>query len=464
VKELPLATGMAIGEVSLYQGVKIKLFDGTTEVTERAAPVVAGRPGLLRVFFAPQPDWQPRPLVVRLTLKSSAGELPVQEIVGQPGGASDESTLISTANFEIDGALLAGDLSYTVSILEADASVTAPGSSDGALVPPAGEAAFHEESAGGPLRIVVVPITYDADGSGRVPDTGDAQLENLRQAMLKMYPAPEVQMAIGAPLAWPAKVSPNGSGWQGLLDAVIKRRTTDKVEKDVYYYGLFTPANSELQFCGGGCVAGLTYISNNSQDASLRTSIGLGYLDPSTLTTMAHEIGHAHGRLHAPCQIPDASSIDKAFPDKGGRLSDWGYDIVAKKLFAPQKTADVMGYCSPVWVSHYTYSSLFKQMKFVHGSAYVLPPAGGQPTHWVTASLDMDGGLTWGEAVSRLAEPDGDPLEVTLLGASGEPLGEAHGYFHGLSHLPGGRLLLPEGTPRAHAVRTRGGATYALRR
>src|SRR5204863_6701156 len=97
-------------------------------------------------------------------------------------------------------------------------------------------------------------------------------------------------------------------------------------------------------FCGGGCVAGLGMIGSPG-DAYSRVAIGLGFGGAEATDTAVHEIGHTHGRQHSPCQV----SGDPAYPHPGGVIGVWGYDSVQQQLLSPN-TADVMGYCFPIWI------------------------------------------------------------------------------------------------------------------
>lgn len=454
------AVGMSISQVALYQGVKVPLIDAGGEVQTRNAPVVLGRDAMLRVFFETKADWEPHKITVRLTV-TSGGSQTVSEFTGEPAGTTSEDKLNTSANFPIPGNLLSGDASFRVELFET-ANSTRQGSSEGTRAPATGDTLFQEQSSGGPLRVVVIPIRYDADGSGRLPDTSDEAIEQYRKFMYKVYPTAEVQMVVGQQLNWSQKVTGNGSGWQQLLNEMVKRRKNDGVDKDVYYYGLFMPTASGASFCQSGCVAGLTYMSPDTNDTSLRTSIGLAFPNLDRENTMAHEIGHAHQRLHAPCAINDTSSIDKAFPDKSGKLSNWGYDLFDNKLYPPTKTADFMGYCTPTWVSDYTFDALFKRNQYVHQTAEIKPGPNGFG-RWQSASLDMDGNLDWGDVTEVVGQPQGERRLAELLDEDGHVLQTVKGVFTPLSHLPGGRLLLPEGTPRAASIRLEDGKRFSLR-
>ena len=71
--------------------------------------------------------------------------------------------------------------------------------------------------------------------------------------------------------------------------------------------------------------------------------------------TIAHELGHNLGLLHAPCGAEDT---DPWYPYPGGRIGVWGYDFEQHKLIPPS-VPDVMSYCyrsNPYWVSDFFFN------------------------------------------------------------------------------------------------------------
>ena len=67
-------------------------------------------------------------------------------------------------------------------------------------------------------------------------------------------------------------------------------------------------------------------------------------------TTIGHEMGHNLGLLHTACGGP--AKRDPNFPSNTGAIGVWGYSFRTGQLISP-KHADIMGYCSPVWISDY---------------------------------------------------------------------------------------------------------------
>jgi hypothetical protein len=178
---------------------------------------------------------------------------------------------------------------------------------------------------------------------------------------------------------------------------------------------------------------------------------------------MAHEVGHAHGRNHAPgC---GASGIDPSFPsayDESGSQGTFGsigilgYDLVNKVFEDPSQTGDVMGYCPPTWVSDYTYNALFTRVQQVNGAADVI----GNPLKFTTpqpyrfVNVYDDGTARWGQAINMRDKPSGTPDHtISYLDANGKVLGTASAHMHRFDHSNGGYLLVPEGPAGFTSIR-----------
>jgi hypothetical protein len=121
------------------------------------------------------------------------------------------------------------------------------------------------------------------------------------------------------------------NGWQAYLREVRVLWTMEG--RMGYYYGV-------VQLPAGSAWGGLGYIDG--------THVSVGATNPDTY---AHEIGHNMTLRHAPCG--GAGSPDPGFPSSHGSIGGWGYDLQLSRLISPSQYKDLMGYCSPNWVSDY---------------------------------------------------------------------------------------------------------------
>jgi hypothetical protein len=255
-------------------------------------------------------------------------------------------------------------------------------------------------------------------------------VERLRVQMHALYPVRRVDITVGAEFPWARQISAQGTGWGDLLEAIVRKRLSDGVPTNVYYYGVFEPAESIGEYCGNGCILGLSPLSPDPDDDYARGSIGLGYSGSfyggGAASTFVHEVGHAHGREHAPCQLGNQPD-DPDYPYAGGRIGTWGYDVTTKALRDPAgKHRDMMGYCSPIFVSDYTYKALFERVSYLNMQKRLFG-AGEAPRYSV---LVDDGKTVSARDAITLRRP-----------AGGEARGSAR--FYPFDHLPGGIWLVP---------------------
>ena len=306
----------------------------------------------------------------------------------------------------------------------------------------------------GPLNVTLVPIRYLADGSGRLPDTSTAQLTRYRNALFAYYPVPEVNLTVrNQPMDWDRPVLGDGTGWDQLLGAVLALRDQDNPPANTYYYGVFTPADSIRDFCRRGCVLGIGPVPGAS-DVALRGALGLGFAGESSAETLLHEIGHTLGRNHAPCGVPGATDptypTDSAYLD--GRIGVWGFNLVTEQLLDPDTHRDMMGYCSPIWISDYTFGELEERIRTVNGSS---PLALVPETPWRMV-FDRGDSLTVGDLIELSDRPQGTPIHVRFLDVTGQRVSTETAYAYDYSHVTGRLLLVPRRPDHAEQLEAGG--------
>ena len=226
------------------------------------------------------------------------------------------------------------------------------------------------------------------------------------------------------------------------MDALTYERGNyaDLETENTYYYGLFNPADSVNQYCYGGCVLGLSNLPFGINDPSLRSSIGLGFPEVAAYT-LAHEVGHAHGRLHTPGAC-GAVGTDPDYPYSQGSIGTWGYDILTGLLYDPDFYTNVMGYCEEQWISDYTFGGIYDR---VEALAQLDRSA---PREISRLRVDMHGethvrGTTtvYGPTVGH------PPISVDLYDETGAWQRQVIGWWSPNSHLPGGLVQLDEVIP-----------------
>ncbi len=421
------AETVSVDDVGVYQAVKVSLVAEGERVKKVNAPVIPERPALVRVHA--------KALKARTKIKVAA-ELRVV-VDGRPDavfGAKamtpvtlDDAELSTTFNFEVPGEAIAPGASLRV-VLRNEASpeevVSYP--DDGSALP------MNVGPLAPTLRVKFVPVRYDADGSGRMPDMSPGAIENYKNTLYRMYPTSRVEVAVRDDIRWPLAVNPDGNGWDQLLDALIETRSDDRVADDVYYIAVFDPAESAGAWCAnGGCVLGIAPQAM-LRDVYLRVAMITGY--PNNEGTLAQELGHAMGRAHAPCG--GAQDVDPDYPYGRANIGVFGWDIVDKDLVDPgSRVFDFMSYCHPTWVSDYTFAGLYERMVKVEQTKR---PEGAEPT----------GGAGGAEKTKRTASvqisrvlPDGSVRPGPRVRA-GDIAPDAFG-FRSIAGLGGGLRIDP---------------------
>jgi hypothetical protein len=453
----PLVSGLEISKLSLYQTVEIPLMQDWAEIADRPADIAQDKDALLRVFVTPQAGWTARTVKVAVELSSSSGDVTLTA-ERQISGASSDGNLNSTLNVEIPAAELSGNATYRVSLTESGAA-SGSGDTTRAQWPAGDPASFGERSLGGGLKLHIVPIRYDADGSGRVPDTSEPQLALIRETVAKLYPVPleSIELTVEDEMPWDTTVANDGSGWEELLYGLVDHMDSLDTARDIYYFGLFEPDESEARYCWSSCVAGLAFVTDRPDGFfRINAGIGLGYPGEYTAETVVHEVGHLHGRNHSPCGTTDG---DPRFPYSNGGIGSWGYDLFAGQLKDPDDFYDFMGYCPNIWASDYTYQALFDWIVATNGvDAFVR----GAPARWQSLRLNSRGDLTLGPDYDLVGAPSGIEIDVEWLDANFEVIEQVVGYLTPFDALPGGIVLVQPPTDGAVYVRVDGSTPVAL--
>ncbi|MFK7930125.1 MAG: hypothetical protein AB8H79_18180 [Myxococcota bacterium] len=437
----PLADGVRVDRVELVQAAPVVLMQDGVGVPS-ARPIVKGRPGILRAHVVRDGRRADFPVDVVLELVDANGEAETREVKGYFAPYTiDVDVLEDTVNFEFDSTDLEPGMSWSISVFEPEAERVRTGDHERPdsrfPAPGRGMAPLAVGDHDAVIEVFVVPFSYEADGSSRQPPQGDADIAALREQLYKMFPVREVRLTVVPVQPTEVLIEPSG-GLGDLLEDLATWRTQAGIPPTAYAYGLVQPADSFDDFCVGACTIGLSYLVGNPNADGLRARGGVGF--PSVRAdTFVHELGHAHGRRHAPCGA--VSNADPDFPNPGGGLAGAGWDIVEEVLVNSVEHKDFMGYCKPRWVSAYQLSAIYEQMVAVDRMSSLGPPT-PYPT-WTIA-------LREGQAprVRRIEpaviQPGGEARRIEVLDGSGVVIREVEGWFYPFGHGEGGTLMVED--------------------
>jgi hypothetical protein len=338
-----------------------------------------------------------------------------------PAYAAERGTPARTINFRVPGNLCKGQIRFDVTLrtdyIESGVGPTKIEERDYTNNTWSETLDFSQRRV---LRLRGVYVAYDfTDGAGNQTQLAAPTRSDLMTTtdwLERAFPVSEVTYAdagtqtLTVPLNDAASCagccSPN---WGTLLSLVAQSATADCNRPDSVYYGLFPAAvpRGPVIGCAGSVAAG---------------AVGDGQ-------TMAHEVGHACGLMHAPCG--GVGTADPGYPayepyDAGGvanaSIGEFGLDIDNGSVRNPQNAKDFMSYCGPKWISIFNHNKLLGSSKL--SPTIILCKAGD--------GLGPVPGGGGGGAVIESEPVFGDYVYVTgMIGAGAvriDPMYRAQGY------------------------------------
>ena len=442
-----LARDIKLKEVSVYQGVKVPVVRDMLAVATRNADLVQEREALVRVFVEPSPGFQSRPLSARITLQDEGKNARHFEQTIAISRASSEADGSSTFNIELPKDAFQPSTQYSVELRETSRCTTLTGTPAGARFPETGLTPVGARYTG-PVKVMIVPVRYDVDGSGRLPDTSPEQLALMTRRLYSMYPTSEVTLSVHD------SVGTDRTDLNDMLDQMRELRVADAPPTDLSYYGMVRPAETFSDYCQGTCTTGIAGFG--SQAGTAAVGMGVGFPD-SAAGTFVHELGHIYRRPHSPCGGAAAPDVSYPYADAG--LGSWGYDLQTRELFDPATHVDFMSYCSPDWISDYNYQLILERIIVVNRHAvFRRIPGPDAPRAFRTLRVAKNGQARWGLDLHAQLDPPGDPINLQALDAQGTVLEEVPATFEA---GPDGEqsFFIPAGHAGWYAIQVPGGPT-----
>lgn len=390
-----LAAGIALGRIELDQGVAIIVSegDGVIPPVARNGELVHGRTTLV------QAEWladggEARMIEARLELIHADGRIELLVDQKYVAGLADLSDPERSFAWELAPEQVDPGLRMRLSLFEVD-DVQRVGATDRAMFPSDGsELELGVGADAMSMRLVLVPVMTPDGG----PTLGPAEVTAIRERMLATYPLQDIDLVVGAPWDRDSRLQLIDESF----DYMATRRVADGEGSGTYYHLIL----DNLTCCEEGSDydswAGVANIVGGEYADSPRDGISKVYpenADPEwDLATIVHEVGHNHGRSHAPCGDP--AGPDPAYPYAGATLTTRGFDIVRGTVIDPQAIApeftmpptDFMSYCWPQWWSDYSWRALVERVRMVTALA---GHAEAEP-RWRLRGYVREGGVvTW---------------------------------------------------------------------
>ena len=462
------AADISIDQIEFNQGTGTIVAQGGQELapSSYSAPLVGGRPALVRVGVSIGAGFEAREIVARLTLVHTDGTF--HELEDSMVVSSDSDMRLYDGAFAIElpaDALRGGDR-FVVGLFESDESL--PGASTPARVPAAGDADLGVWGDPMTAKVVVLPANDPAVDSSAHQLT-DAMKAMLEADLYNLYPVQNIEVIYHEPVT----ITGCTDG-ANILAQVSGYRNSEGYGANVYYHAIFQ--NSHENYCWAG---GMAWLEDTSQGAD-RVSYSVNHWGESP-NNWTHELGHSHGRPHS---FEDTDSYEpNAYPgpDCGHRSTngyalipyqhpkyvEWNYAPMATMddwIIAPTEglalngyceghpnfdawgpaMQDVMSYAYPYWISAYTYRNLASHIRTTSAWGDQVPPPLGSTLHVVElgdgrlVSYEIAGAPEFSEDAvqyeATLTSPDGERFT-----ARARPKLDGEGRAHGhIVHMPAG--------------------------
>jgi hypothetical protein len=379
-----------------------------------SVPLVANRDGYLRVFVrANQANTNTAP-TVRITINgthtdvlASSSSVPTSIVEGNPNASWN----LAVPGSSISPGMTVGiQIDPTLSIPEADRTNNTIN-------------ATPTVDAVKDFNCVIVPVFQSQNGLAGNVDSGRT-LGSWVDRFQRMYPIKNggINITKGSTYTYTGTpLTSAGTNWETLLGDIDAKRTAEGSSS--YYFGAVN-----VSYSNG--VAGYASVGSPAAIGWDKT----GYYDGGNYPEIyAHEVGHNLGRYHSPCGNPPG--VDANYPYSTGSIGTWGWDEGYASALAPLNTSpwrdpatykDIMSYCTPLWVSDYTYQGI---MTFRAGSAIgdVVNVSPNQQDCLLVSGQVKNGQMTLNPAfkvrtISQLPEPGSHTLQ--LHDAQGHTLAE----------------------------------------
>ena len=364
---------------SLAVGIAGMYVTQATQDQDNSVPLVANKDAVARIFLLANRYNRVTPPIQVTLLDAKGAPLLTREVRGTDAGVPermDEGSRSASWNLTIPGNLIQPGISLSAKVLPvADLALPA----EGVSAPEDGLPLALNVVTVPPIGITIVPI-ISALGTGNV-SKGDRTLESWTSRFQAIYPIDAIDLKEGQPIT--TKFDLSG----GIEQYISLRNQLDVLrlqgDRQRYFYGVFIKPFS-------GNLLGLGNFPPTAASTDGRTAIGY---DTQSLRdgesypeVFAHEMGHCLGRRHAPCG--PAGGPDKAYPYPKGALGSFGMDVRGNRVLDPHVYSDVMGYCSPQWISDYTYKGVLNWRNL---------QAAGLGAGQMAALQALPGLLVWGQ-------------------------------------------------------------------
>ena len=349
---------------------------------EGGAPLIAGRPGLLRAYAQADRANSYRPgaqatffVDGREVFRSEMELASARGIPERAASSPPDQAFLATIPAEV----IVPGVEMVVE-MELD-SVVARSAASELRLPFEGRLALDVVEMP-PMELTVVPVLVSEDADSSTLEWAKALGGDHPEIsfLSNVLPVGDLNLTVRAEPYVVSAAPRDQRDWHDLLLEIQLLRALDQAPG--YYYGVTPTERGALD------PSGISYQSN----AFYFLPVSLGTTYPRVMT---HELGHGMSLGHAPCGLSFNAGLDQGYPYSDGTIGAWGYDARGDSL-VPPSTYDVMSYCDPAWISAYSFAKALNFRLEVEGAA----TAGAAVADIVGQAKRL---LLWGSV-----SPDGD--------------------------------------------------------
>ena len=327
------------GSATGSAGVTVRVMAYLTQAVQSrraAVPLVAGRDALLRVFVTAERSTGAGlpPVRARFHLGGAlAHEVVIPAQTGSMPTEVEEGDLLRSANAKIPADIVRRGLEMVIEI-DPDGTLE-PGLLSTRRIPQTGRASVEVHDMPR-LDLTLIPFIWSTEPDSAIIDivreiAADPDNHELLRETRTLMPVG----SLGVTAHDPVLSSRNNA------NALLGETSAIRVMESGSGFYMGTMSGRLGGFAGGG----LAQLGGRSSVAIPRGP------------TMAHELGHNLFLRHAPCGSADP---DPSYPYPDGSIGAWGYDFRDGGSLVPPSTPDVMSYCSPGWISDYSFSKALR--------------------------------------------------------------------------------------------------------
>jgi hypothetical protein len=360
---VPARGDINLKSVVVNQGVDVAIANEGVWVGpgERNTYVVSNRDTLLRGFWEIPESWVPRKIRAQLELRFPDGTNQILIDTKTIAGPSFPGDLDRSFLFPLLAEQFPPGVQYHLTLWEGEPGFEHLPPSTTVIESPIGglaEIGIQPEPA--ELKVILVPVRYNTGSCNtNTAEITEDQEQRFLDYIHEQNPVREViwEFRRDSPIEWNTTLTSLAQLWQPLQ----QMRTDDAAPPNAYYYALVDACTSGIDGAGG-IAPGLPPPTKDA--AFQRVSSGLWLKGNSySYHTMVHELGHNQGRAHIFCAGGGAAGVDPSYPYDNGIIGVWGFGIRLFRFHSPTGTFDYMSYCSPSWVSDWTWTKTFNTIR-----------------------------------------------------------------------------------------------------